>query len=156
MSGVEATIGFGASVLAIAGAGISVATTLIRFSVSYSTSAKKIEELYSRISLMATILTTIGKTVENHKDFFKEDNFKELFGKVINWCEKDFGIVAEALRKAKGEVENSKSDGKRGLAEKEKGKGKFEDSRSKLESKVVERMTPWNKLVCGPWAARRK
>lgn len=127
MSGVEAAIGFGASILGIASAGISVATTLIRFSVSYSGSAETIENLSSRVSLTATILTTVGNTIENHKDYFKEDNFGEKFGRVTDRCKKDYGILGQALRKARSEVEDVGSERER----------------------RVRRMTPWRKLV---WA----
>jgi hypothetical protein len=127
MSGVEAAIGFGASILGIASAGISVATTLIRFSVSYSGSAEKIEDLSSRVSLTATILTTVGNTIENHKDYFKEDNFKEKFGRVTDRCKKDYGVLGQALNKAKGEVDDLGSERER----------------------KVRKMTPWRKLV---WA----
>jgi hypothetical protein len=127
MSGVEAAIGFGAAILGIASAGISVATTLIRFSVSYSGSAEKIEDLSSRVSLTATILTTVGNTIENHKDYFKEDNFRDKFGRVTDRCKKDYGILGQALSKAKGEVENLGSERER----------------------TVKRLTPWKKLI---WA----
>jgi hypothetical protein len=89
MSGVEAAVGFGASVLGIAGAGIAVATTLIQFSASYKGSTQKIEDLFSRVSLTATILTTVGNTIEIHKDYFKEDNFREKFGRVTERCKRD-------------------------------------------------------------------
>ncbi|KAH9204393.1 hypothetical protein DL95DRAFT_398565 [Leptodontidium sp. 2 PMI_412] len=107
MSGIEAAIGFGASVLGIASAGISVATTLIRFSVSYSGSAEKIEDLSSRVSLTATILTTVGNTIENHKDYFKEDNFREKFGRVTERCKKDYGVIRQALSKARWALDTS-------------------------------------------------
>src|SRR5271168_5371554 len=110
MSGIEAGIGFGASILGIAGAGISVATTLIRFSVSYRGSVERIEDLSSRVSVTATILTTVGNTIENHKDYFKEDNFREKFGQVTDRCEKDYGIIGAALNKAKSEVEDVGSE----------------------------------------------
>jgi hypothetical protein len=127
MSGVEATMGFGASVLGIASAGISVATTLTRFSISYNGSAEKIEDLSSRVSLTATILTTIGNTIENHKDYFKEDNFREKFGRVTDRCKKDYGILGQALNKAKGELDGLGSERER----------------------KVRKMTPWRKLI---WA----
>jgi hypothetical protein len=127
MSGVETAIGFGASVLGIASAGISVATTLIRFSVSYSGSAEKIEDLSSRVSLTATILTTVGNTIETHKIYFKEDNFKGVWGRVINRCQTDYGNLEQALTKARSEVKDLASDRER----------------------KVRKMTPWRKLV---WA----
>jgi hypothetical protein len=127
MSGIEAAIGFGASVLGIAGAGISVATTLIRFSMSYKGSAEKIENLSSRVSLTATILTTVGNTIENHKDYFKEDNFKDEFGQVTERCKKDYETLRQALQKAKSEVDSVGSERER----------------------RVKKMTPWRKRI---WA----
>lgn len=126
MSGVEAAIGFGASVLGIAGAGISVATTLIRFSVSYKGSTQKIEDLSSRVSLTATILTTVGNTIESHKDYFKEDNFRDKFGRVTDRCKKDYEALGKALHKAKSEANEVGS-----------------------ETWVTRKMTPWRKLL---WA----
>lgn len=105
MSGVEAAIGFAGSILGIASTGISVATTLIRFSVSYRGASEEIEDLSSRVSLTATILTTVGNTIENNKDYFKEDNFREKFGRVTDRCEKDYGTLMVALSKAKSNVE---------------------------------------------------
>lgn len=127
MPGVEAATGFGASVLSITSAGISVATTLIRFSVSYSGSAEKIEDLSSRVSLTATVLIIVGNTTENHKDFFKEDNFRETFGSVTKRCKKDYGAIGEALSNARSAVEDVKSERER----------------------KVRKMKPWRKLV---WA----
>ena len=127
MSGVEAVIGLSASVLGIASAGISVATTLIRFSLSYKGSVKKIEDLSLRVSLTATILTTVGKAIESHKDFFKEDDFKEKFGLVIDRCKKDYGTLSVALDQARSAAYDVGS-GRGGL---------------------VKKMTPWKKLV---WA----
>ena len=127
MSGVEAAIGFGASVLGIASAGISVASTLMRFSASYKSSAEKIEDLSSRVSLTATILTTVGNTIENHRDYFKEDDFREKFGRVTERCKKDYGLLGQALSKARSEVEELASERER----------------------KVRKMTPWRKLI---WA----
>jgi diphthamide synthase subunit DPH2 len=113
MSGVEAAIGFSASVLGIASAGISVASTLMRFSASYKSSAEKIEDLSSRVSLTATILTTVGNTIENHKDYFKEDDFRGKFGRVTERCKKDYGILGQALSKARSEVDDLASERER-------------------------------------------
>jgi hypothetical protein len=129
MSGVEAAIGFGASVLGIASAGIAVATTLIRFSTSYSGSSEKIEDLSSRVSLTATILTTVGNTIDNHKDYFKQDNFREKFGRVTDRCKKDYSVLDAALHRAKGKVEDV-------------GLGSGREQR-------VRRLAPWKKLI---WA----
>ncbi|KAF8860064.1 hypothetical protein BDZ45DRAFT_327487 [Acephala macrosclerotiorum] len=109
MSGVEAAIGFGATVLGIAGAGVSVATTLIRFSVSYKGSTQKIEDLSSPVSLTATILTTVDKAINSHHDYFKEDNFREKFNRVIERCKNDYEVLGAAVQKAKGEVEKTES-----------------------------------------------
>lgn len=125
MSGVEAAIGLSASVLGIAGAGISVATTLIRFSASYKESGQKIEDISSRVSLNATILTMVGNTIETHKEYFKEDNFKEKWGQVIKRCEKDYATLEAALQKAKSSVREVGSE------------------------RRVKRITPWKKLL---WA----
>jgi hypothetical protein len=114
-------------VLGIPSAGISVVITLIRFSVSYSGLVEKIENLSSHVSLTATILTTVGNMIENHKDYFKEDNFREKFGRVTERCKKDYEVIRQALSKARSDAKDVGEERQR----------------------RVWRMTPWRKLI---WA----
>jgi hypothetical protein len=95
-------IGLGASIIGIAGVGVSVVTALTKFSISYKESDNKIQELASRVSLTATILQAIGDTVKENEAGFKEEAFMITWKEVLDACAGIYGKLSVAISKAKG------------------------------------------------------
>ena len=103
-------IGLGASIIGIAGAGISTVTALTKFGISYRGSDKRIDELAARVSLTATILHSTGEMIEEHERFFKRKEFLSTWNEVLKSCEENYGKLNTALVKAK----SAKKDGAKG------------------------------------------
>ncbi|TVY75982.1 hypothetical protein LSUE1_G005074 [Lachnellula suecica] len=92
-------IGLGASILQIAVFGASVVTTLRTLSTAYSSAEQKVKDFSSDISLTASILASLGNTVQGYEDelHFKEDNFRPA----KEACERNFTRLRIALKEAK-------------------------------------------------------
>jgi hypothetical protein len=95
-------IGLGASIIGIAGAGISTVTALAKFGISYRGSDKKIDELAARVSLTATVLYSTGEIIEEHKRSFKRKEFLSTWSEVLKSCEESYRKLNTAIAKAKG------------------------------------------------------
>src|SRR5947207_2106576 len=93
-------LGIGASIISVATAGISVASSLVHFTISYRNSTKKLEALASRVTLSATILTEVGNTIKENEQYFKKNEFDKKFGSVLNRCNADYETLREAVSKA--------------------------------------------------------
>ena len=95
-------IGLSASIIGIAGAGVSVVTALTKFGISYKDSNNKINELAARVSLTATILQAIGDTVKDNEDGFKREAFMVTWKEVLDSCAGNYENIQAAISKAKG------------------------------------------------------
>lgn len=93
-------IGLGASIIGIAGAGVSVVTALTKFSISYKESDNKIQELAARVSLTASILQAIGDTVKENESGFKKEAFMVTWKEVLHACKENYGKLNIAISKA--------------------------------------------------------
>lgn len=128
-------IGLGASIVGIASAGITAAAAIFSFATSYRGSSGKLEDLASRVSLSATILEQVGKTITENEHYFKRDEFDEKFGRVTQRCKLDYDALNRAISKSR----SSTGHGEPGLAE----------DTTRLNETTTKKMSPWKKLV---WA----
>jgi Fungal N-terminal domain of STAND proteins len=94
-------IGLSASIIGIAGAGVSVVTALTKFGISYKESNDKINELAARVSLTATILQAIGDTVKENEDAFKREAFMVTWKEVLDFCAGNYAKIQAAISKAR-------------------------------------------------------
>jgi hypothetical protein len=92
-------IGLAASILQVAVFGASVVTTLRTLSSSYSSAEQKVKDLSSDISLTASILTSLGNTIQEYEYdlHFKEHQFRPA----KEACERNFQRLRKALKEAK-------------------------------------------------------
>lgn len=88
-------IGLGASILGIAGAGISVVQTLRKFVGSFTAADQRIRDLYSDVQLTADILKDLGELVQKYEKEYKisSGNFRA----VNEACERNFERLEKAL-----------------------------------------------------------
>jgi hypothetical protein len=92
-------IGLAASLLGIAGVGVSIVTTLSKFKDLYLHHDVHIDSLSVKVSITSSILTQLGNVVQPYEKEFHilEDNFQ----KVKQSCGKDFETLRMALRMMK-------------------------------------------------------
>jgi hypothetical protein len=93
--------GLAASIVGIAGAGVTVVSTLTKFGISFRGSNEKINSLAGRVSLTASILSDIATTVEQNASGFKKEEFWLTWRKVLLSCEESYGKLDKALLKAR-------------------------------------------------------
>lgn len=93
--------GLAASILAIAGAGISITTTLYRFTKSYQSTDRKVEGIVTTVSVTSSILTELGNAIKEHPDDLQKLNRWALFSDTIAGCKKDFEIIGIAIGEAR-------------------------------------------------------
>lgn len=102
-------LGLASTIMAIAGVGVSVTTTLYTFSTSYTGADRKVEGIATTVSVTAAILTDLGNAAEEHPTELQKINRWSLFPQTTAACRKDFDILATALVKArKGQRDNAK------------------------------------------------
>lgn len=94
-------VGLAASILGIAGAGISITTTLYRFNKSYQGVDRKVESIATTVSVTASILTELGNATKEHPEDLQKLNRWALFSDTIAACKKDFEIIEVAIGKAR-------------------------------------------------------
>ena len=94
-------VGLAASILTIAGAGISITTTLYRFTNSYHSTDQKIKDIVTTVSVTASILTELGNAIKEHPDDLQKLNRWALFSDTIAGCKKDFEIIEVAIGAAR-------------------------------------------------------
>ena len=99
-------IGLAASILSIAGAGISVTSTLYSFAKSYSSVDAKVEGIAGSVSITAAILMNLGDIVKQNPQDFKKDESEKRFKDATAACKKDFDCLKEALGRVKKEWKN--------------------------------------------------
>lgn len=75
-----------ASIIGIAGAGVSVVSALTKFSISIRGSSEKINALASRVSLTASILSDIATTIEGNEGGFRAKEFTGTWEGVLRGC----------------------------------------------------------------------
>ncbi|MCJ1425969.1 hypothetical protein MMC29_003870 [Sticta canariensis] len=119
--------GLAASILAIAGAGISITTTLYRFTKSYQSTDRKVEGIVTTVSVTASILTELGNAIKEHPDDLQKLNRWTLFSDTIAGCKKDFEIIELAIGAAR------------------KGGATMQDQQ-KIRKDDKSSATPWQKL----------
>lgn len=92
-----------ASIIGIAGAGISTVTALTNFSIAFQGSRASIDALAGRVSLTVTILQTIADTIEeNAADLeLKREDFWNTWSRVLNACKDNYEKLGKAVAKAK-------------------------------------------------------
>jgi len=84
----------GAFILETADTGLAVAAGLSCFGAS-----SKVKDLASKVSLSATLLTEIGREVNQNGEFFK-NNFQEKFENVMVKCKTEYEVVLAGIEKA--------------------------------------------------------
>jgi hypothetical protein len=102
-------LGLGASIVGIATARVTAANALVHFTISYRWSAKKLDDLVSRVTLSATILTEVGNTITADGQYFKKNDFDKNFGRVLDRCKADYETLREAASQAGSRIWNSKT-----------------------------------------------
>jgi len=100
-------IGLAASLLGIAGVGVSIVSTLAKFKGLYCTYDERIELLSAKVSVTSSILTQLGTVVQQYEKEFQlvDNNFRI----VRETCKKDFETLRTALRMVKPD-ENAEKD----------------------------------------------
>lgn len=100
-------IGLAASLLGIAGVGVSIVSTLAKFHDLYCDYDERIDRLSAKVSVTASILTQLGTVVQQYEMEFHlvDDNFQ----KVRETCRRDFETLRTALRMVKPD-NNAESD----------------------------------------------
>lgn len=68
-------------------------------SVSYLGPSQKIKKLAAKISLSASLLTTVGREVNKHEGYFK-DNFPEKFEILAVKCQKEYEKILAGIEKS--------------------------------------------------------
>lgn len=90
-----------ASIIGIAGAGVSVVSALTKFSISIRGSSEKINALASRVSLTASILSDIATTIEGNEGGFRAKEFTGTWEGVLRGCEASYEKIGMAVGKAR-------------------------------------------------------
>ena len=67
--------------------------------VSCFSSSEKIRNLAGHISLTATLLAGVSRTINNNEQYFK-DSFQQIFESIQAKCIKDYEVVLAGLEKA--------------------------------------------------------
>ena len=120
-------VGLAASILAIAGAGISITTTLYRFTKSYQHADRQVDGIATTVSITSSILTELGNATKEHPGDLQKLNRWALFADTIGACKKDFDIIAAAI----------------GLARKD---GAAIQDQKKVRKDNDGKVTPWQKF----------
>ncbi|MCJ1463974.1 hypothetical protein MMC07_002584 [Pseudocyphellaria aurata] len=94
-------VGLAASILGIAGAGISITTTLYRFTKSYQSTDHKVESIVTTVSVTSSILTELGNATKEHPEDLQKLNRWALFSDTIAACKRDFEIIEAAIGNAR-------------------------------------------------------
>lgn len=94
-------VGLAASILGIAGVGVSITTTLYRFTQSYKLADRKVESIVTTVSVTSSILTELGNATKEHPGDLQKLNRWALFSDTIAACKRDFELIATAIGDAR-------------------------------------------------------
>lgn len=136
----------GAFILETAEYGLKASSILFDFPPS-----GKFKDLASKISLSATVLSSVGKEMNQNASCFKE-NFQEKFEHITLKCAEKYHIVLAAVEKACSFVKNEEVEGTESGPQKpwkrfltaldmDKDKKKFEDFQDHLDESFMQALT---------------